>query len=184
MENFDSEEEMYFSWYLEELKKTGYIEKWARFEDVEESYELTDGLVHKYIKRMKRVEDKMLDQTILAPSIYTPDFKIWWTHKALRVFVTDINIHWESKITTPFICQDRVSVIETKGNFDHKNMTRLANNNIKFVYEKFGVYINMVKVPDIFNKTFTPNRYLLTDRTMKARKINYKNVRTLREFTV
>jgi hypothetical protein len=90
----------------------------------------------------------------------------------------------EGKIITPFICSDdeMISIVETKGTFDMGNMTRLANNNIKFVYEKYQVYINMIKVPTIFDKTFTPDRYLMTDKTFQSRKIKYKNVRTLREF--
>jgi hypothetical protein len=173
MTEFDSKEELHFSWYLNELRNAGYINKWDKFENVNDPYPLTEGLAHKYIKPMKRVEDKELYQTILAPSVYTPDFKIWWTPKARGIFVTDLNIYSKEKITTPFICQDGISIVETKGTFDMGNMTRLANNNIKFVYQKFGVFINMIKVPTIFKNTFTPDRYLLTYKSFKARKINY-----------
>jgi len=50
------------------------------------------------------------------------------------------------------------------------------------------VFINLIKLPSIFNKTFTPDRYLMTDKTFKPRKINYGTKtkpigpRTLREF--
>lgn len=181
--NFDSQEELHFSWYLNELRNQGYIDSWDKFENVNESYPLTEGMVHKYIKPMKRVEDKHLEQVILAPSSYTPDFKIWWNTKAHGIFVTDINIvSNKDKIITPFICQDNISIIETKGTFDNNNMTRLANNNIKFVYEKFGVYINMVKVPTIFKNTFTPGRYLLTDKTLKKRTSIKYEPRTISAF--
>ena len=180
-DEFDSKEELYFSWYLNELRNAGYIDKWDKFENVDVAYPLTEGLTHKYIKPMKRVEDKILEQVILNPSSYTPDFKIWWTPKARGIFVTDLNWGITIKINTPFICQDGISIIETKGNHDNNNMTRLANNNIKFVYQKFGVFINMIKVPTIFKNTFTPNRYLLTDITLKARTIHY-GPRTLSAF--
>lgn len=180
---FDSKEELYFSWYLMELQKNGYIESWARFEEVSDSYNLTEGLIWEYIKPMKRVADKELEQIILSPSAYTPDFKIFWTPKALGIFVSDLNsARSTEKIETEFICQDLISIIEVKGTFDMGNMTRLAINNIKFVYYKFGVYVNMIKVPAIFNKSFTPNRYLLTDKTLKIRTIKYKNVRTIQQF--
>ena len=180
--NFDSHEELYFSWYLDELKAKGYINNWNRNET---SYQLTDGLIHKYIKPMKKVEDKQLEQAILKPSVYTPDFTIYWKPKAIGIFVSKLYVT-KGKITTPFICQlpELVSIIETKGAFDMGNMTRLANNNIKFVYEKYKVLITMVKVPAIFNKTFTPERYYMTDKTFKPRKLKYKNVRTLREFII
>ena len=163
------------------MRNAGYIDTWDKFENVNESYPLTEGLKHQYVVPMKRVDDKIKYQDILKPSIYTPDFKIWWTPKARGIFVTDLNIESTEKISTPFICQDGISIIEVKGGFDQGNMTRLAINNIKFVYEKFGVYINMTKVPDIFKKSFTPERYLLTDKSFKPRKINY-GVRTLSEF--
>ena len=138
---------------------------------------------------MKRVEDKILTQTILQPSSYTPDFIIYWEPKAIGIFVSKES-KTVGKIITPFLCTDDelISIVETKGTFDMGNMTRLANNNIKFVYEKYNVYIDMIKVPAIFKKTFTPDRYYMTDKSFKTRKINYgtKNKiigpRTLREF--
>ena len=169
--NFDSKEELYFSWYLDELKRQRYINHWQRNET---SYNLFGGLVHSYIKPMKRVEDKILTQTILQPSSYTPDFIIYWEPKAIGIFVSKES-KTVGKIITPFLCTDDelISIVETKGTFDMGNMTRLANNNIKFVYEKYQVYINMVKVPTIFKHTFTPERYLFTDKSMQPRKINY-----------
>ena len=182
MENdFDSDEELYFSWYLNQLRNAGYIDNWDKFENVNESYPLTEGLKRQYVLPMKRVADKIKYQDILKPSIYTPDFKIWWTPKARGIFVTDLNIESTEKITTPFICQDGISIVETKGNHDNNNMTRLAINNIKFAYQKFGVYIDIVKVPTIFKNSFTPDRYLLTDKTLRKRKINY-GIRSLPEF--
>ena len=106
---------------------------------------------------------------------------IEWAPKANNVFVLEINKGTE-KITTPFICDDQgISIVETKGEFDRSNMTRLAVNNIKFLYEKYNIYVNLIKVPAIFKKTFTPDRYLLTDKTMKARTIKYEP-RTLSKF--
>ncbi|MCK5159920.1 MAG: hypothetical protein KAR08_12215, partial [Candidatus Heimdallarchaeota archaeon] len=60
---FDSKEERYFSWYLEVLRNWNFIESW---EKVEEPYILTTGLYIKFIKPMKRVADKELEQTLLS----------------------------------------------------------------------------------------------------------------------
>jgi hypothetical protein len=179
---FDSKEELYFSWFLDQLKASRYINNWERNET---SYNLFGGLVHSYVKPMKRVEDKILTQTILQPSSYTPDFIIYWEPKAIGIFVSKMH-STKGKITTPFLCteDELISVVETKADFDRNNMTRLANNNIKFVYEKYRVYIDMVKLPSLFNKTFTPDRFLMTDKTFQPRKLKYKNVRTLREFII
>jgi hypothetical protein len=177
---FDSQEELHFSWYLEHLKDCRYINHWEKNET---SYELCKSLKHKYIKPMKRVKDKVMEQTIMHGSSYNPDFTIYWEPKAIGIFVSILD-KTKGKITTPFICDDDqlISIVETKADFDRGNMTRLAINNIKFVYEKYNVYINMVKIPSFFGKTFTPNRYFMTDKTFQPRKMKHKNVRTLREF--
>ena len=180
---FDSKEELYFSWWLDELKASKHINRWERNEA---SYTLTEGLYHKYIVPMKRVPDKVKEQAILHPSVYTPDFIIYWEHKAIGKFVQIYRDEADSytKLTTPFLCEagQLISVVETKADFDKNNMTRLAKNNIKMVFKMYNVYVDLVKLPSLFNKTFTPNRYLLTDRTLKPRTIKYKNVKTLSQF--
>lgn len=178
-DKFQSNEELHFSWYLDELKAKGYIDEWKKNE---QSFELTKGLSLKYVVPMKKVANKTKEQTILHPSIYTHDFSIYWNKKAIGLFITDIDVVSDNKLTTPFISHGLISYIETKAEFDRGNMTRLAINNIKFVYEKFHIYINIIKVPKIFEKTFTPDRYLMTDKTFKPRTIRYKNVKTIREF--
>lgn len=178
---FDSKEELHFSWYLDELKQAGYINTWERNGI---SYQLTSGLERDYIKPMKRVADKHLKQVIFTESRYTPDFNIRWTDKAKGIFVMDLQSDSVEKITTPFISNYGGTTVETKASFDMNNMSRLARNNIKVVWDKHEVYIELIKIPNIFNTTFTPNRYFATDRTMKPRKLNYKNVRTLREFII
>lgn len=176
MDNFDSKEEKYFSWYLEVLRNWNFIEKWEKNED---PFQLTTDLKIEYIKPMKRVEDKILTQTLLTGRHYTPDFKIKWTKQAIGVFTQELPS--KVKITTPFISQHMCSIVEVKGGFDNNNMTRLAVNNIKDVFQKYGVYITMVKVPMIFKNTFTPERYLLTDKSFKPRKIKYAT-RTIKDF--
>lgn len=176
MDNFDSKEELYFSWYLEVLRNWNFIEKW---EKVKEPYILTNGLYIKYTKPMKRVEDKIIEQKLLSSRVYTPDFIIKWTDQADKVFAQELKNG--EKIVTPFISQQGVSVIEVKGGFDNNNMTRLAVNNIKDVYEKYGEYVTMVKIPLLFKQTFTPERYLLTDKSFKPRTIKYAT-RTIKAF--
>lgn len=176
---YDSYEELHFSYFLNDLKDKGFIVDWYKNTT---SYSLTEGLFIEYIKPMKKVANKVLKQTLLAPSTYTPDFVIEWNDKALGIFVTDISKPIKEKISTEFICQNMISVVEIKGAWDNNNMTRLVMNNIKVVWDKHSVYVNLIKVPNIFNKLFTPERYFMTDKTFKPRKLNYKNVKTLKEF--
>lgn len=76
----------------------------------------------------------------------------------------------------------QISFIEVKPSFDQNNMTRLAVLNQKWVFEKFGLFINIVIPEKLFAKTFTPKRYLTCDKSSVKRKIKYKNIISLDEF--
>jgi len=185
MNGFDSVGELHFSYWCEELKKKGYIE---HYEFQPEAYDLSSKVTSTYKKPMKRVEDKVLEQTILQPHIYTPDVLIIWNSKAQGVFYNTLEdcskVEPHQMIANWQGYENRMvwaSTIELKPTFDHQNMTRLASLNIKWVYEKHKHVIEMVKLPDFFKKTFTPNRYLLTDKTYVTRKLKYKPT-TLNEF--
>jgi|32_taG_2_1085360.scaffolds.fasta_scaffold19540_2 hypothetical protein len=178
MKGFDSVGELHFSYWTDQLIQEGYIEQVVL---QPEPYDLSMRLVKPYIKKMKRVEDKKMYQTIHQPHIYTPDVLIVWTEKARGIFFITIKdtckvlphhlfANWQG-----FENRDVwATTLELKPTFDHQNMTRLASLNIKWVYEKYNHIIEMVKVPDFFKKTFTPDRYLLTDKTYVPRKLKYE----------
>ncbi|MFT7282456.1 MAG: hypothetical protein ACI9DM_002191 [Cyclobacteriaceae bacterium] len=173
-EGYDSDEEVYFTWYLDELVEAGMVKYYFKNTS---PIKLTSEVTHNYVKKMKRVADKQLTQTILKGSEYTPDFDIFFTAQAKGIFVSQIGDGTE-KIDTPFIADASFPLVsvETKGSFDQNNMTRLVRNNIKFLYQRHGIFINLLMVPDIFKKTFTPQRYLLTNKTKKPRTINFKTI--------
>ena len=179
---FDTDDEYYFSLWLEELKEAGYVDSWSR-----EPYELklTDGLQVEYFKETKlktkiKVEKKL--KTILRPSIYTPDFEISWNEKSHKLLFQLIREN--SEYNSPFYADydTYVSLVELKPSFDSGNMTRLFKNNQKFIWDKFKIYINLIEdLGALFAATFTPNEYLLTPKTKKLRKLNY-TPRTLEQF--
>jgi len=175
--SYDSYEEKYIDWYLQSLLNNGYINK---YEFHHKTYDLSIKVVHRWKKKMKRVDDKLINTTVLQPHSYTPDVFIEWNKIAENVFYQ--NLTSSEKLTTPFVAQNDKSIWEIKGSFDFKNMTRLVTLNIKWVMEKYQEYIQIVIPDKIFDKTFTPPRYLLTDKSFKPRKLKYKNVRTIREF--
>jgi hypothetical protein len=185
MNGFDSVGELHFSYWCEQLKKAGFIEE---YEFQPEAYDLSEKVITSYRKPMKRVEDKWIEQTILQPHIYTPDVLIVWNSKAKGIFYNDLE-SGEKILPHQLIAnwqgyQNRMvyaSTIELKPQFDHQNMTRLASLNIKWVYEKYKHVIEMVKLPKFFDKTFTPDRYLLTDKSYVPRKLKYRP-KTLVEF--
>ena len=190
---FDSQEELYFSWWAEELQAAGYISKIYR--DVEpyklgEAFQY-DWVLEEQLKTKLKVTNK--STKVLQPHIYTPDFEIVWAPKANGVFYENIDELGNPKEMPYFIAQDDNSLIEIKPAFDMQNMTRLATVNIKWVYDKFGDYVQKVVVkPNVgkkgltpanalFVKTFTPKRYLMTDSAKQMRKIKFPVV-TLEEF--
>ncbi len=180
--NFDSKEELYFSWYLEELQEAGYIDNWAEAK----TYQLGEKIVNTYTEQLK-TKTKEKEQTILNGCEYTPDFQINWNEKAKNIFIDIWNIKHIKKNLDLLLAYetidkiDRYTIIEIKPNFDQNNMTRLNGINRKWMYQKYGIFVNLVKVPDIFKDTFTPKKYLLTDTGKQNRIIHFKT-RTLEEY--
>lgn len=169
---FLSNEELYFSFYLNELQDNGYINSWSKGV----SYPLGDALIHSYTEK-----NKLKEQTIIQASAYTPDFQINWNEKAEGLFYTKLK--GNKKINTKLIIAQEVgfSLIETKGNYDFKQMNTLATVNGKWLYAKYRIVVNLIKVPDIFKKTFTPRRYMLTDSGRQERVIHFPVI-SLEEF--
>ena len=179
---YDAVEEYYFHCYIFELFNSGFIKEFG-MQPFEIS--LTSGLYNNYVEkiqlktRIKKVDKK---QTILYPSVYTPDFNIVWNEKSNGIFYNLLND--DKRITTPFIANelngDIYSIVECKPTFDSRNMTRLFINNQKFIWDKYNKYINLIHIVDLFEKTFTPAEYLLTP-TGKPKKLKYIP-KTLNQF--
>lgn len=188
---FDSDEEMYFSWWLQELQEKGFIKSFNRAK----SYELGHPVIYEWTERKNNI-DLFNDSTILDGSIYTPDFEIVWEDKAINIFVNPnitniikqprtVRVFTE-KSNEPinkklFIQINGVSIIEVKPDFDLNNMTRLNTIDRKWLFQSRGIFTNLVLMPSFFKKTFTPNRFLLTNKTNKVRALKYQPI-TLEEY--
>jgi hypothetical protein len=165
---YKSNEEYFFSLWLDELKANGYIE---RYEYEPEAIPLSSKLCRNIGKK---------EQFVLHPHEYTYDFMIKWEPKAIGIFATIFES--DVKSNTPLYCDVFLtSAIEIKPEFDFKNMTREVMINIKWAYDKHGIYINLVKPPSFFKKSFTPAQFLST-KTKKPRKIKYTPILTLEEY--
>lgn len=185
---FDSYQELYFYWWCKELKEAGYIKK---IEAQPKSFELSSAVKVPYVKPMKRVEDKVLEHKIFNEHVYTTDFRIIWSDKAEGVFTFGLNRtnskrHSKEEVMLIPANEDGAlgmlySFIEVKPKFDQNNMTRLAKINIWWVWEKYNKHVDIVIPEKLFKKTFTPDRYLITNKSAKARKLDY-SPSTLNEF--
>lgn len=184
MENLlDSNEEKYFWWWSSELKNKGFIKN---IELQPDPFDLSSSIKSVYDKQLK-TKTKEVEETLLNKHIYTTDVKITWDKSALDVFTTLINsrVKKTDKRSLVYIISqlnennEIISYVEVKPTFDQNNMTRLAKINQKWVWEKHGLFVNIVIPEKHFNKTFTPKKFLFTDKSGKPRKIKYKNIVTL-----
>jgi hypothetical protein len=172
---FDSKEEEYFSWYLEELVNNGFASSWKRCD--------TMTLASNVKAWSQKGKSKAKPTVVLRAQTYTPDFEVLWTQKAVDKKLVVELVKEESgnlpeSYSHPFITNnDLVSLLEVKGGFTEHDESRIYSILAKWTYQVHGVYVQRVKVSaapnSIFAKTFCPSRFLLTDKTMKPRKINF-----------
>lgn len=176
--NIDSDEEKWFSWWLDELIEAGYV---IDYTDAK-TYTLSEKLEISYIEQ-KKTKATVKTQSLVLPHVYTPDFEIKWHVSALNIFIN-------SKVTTDvlqkkldknlFIKFGDAMLVETKGGYSKFGGLKENAINRKWLYDKYGLYVNLVKIPDLFKDTFTPKKFLLTP-TGKQRLIHFK-VKSLEEY--
>lgn len=183
---FDSKEEEYFSWYLDELIKEGLIKSWCRPDTITLAQNV------KAWSQKGKAKPKQL--VLLRDQTYTPDFKVWWTSKAVEMgivteLVTGDSDHYPESYSTPFMANSEdkqlVSYLEVKGGFTEHDESRIYSILSKWTYQAHGIYVQRVVIStapnSIFAKTFCPVRFLLTDKTMKPRKLRFNPI-TIKEL--
>lgn len=188
-ERFESDEERFFSWYCDDLVAAGYLD---RYEVKPDTFIISTSVFYPTLV-VKKTKSIVKERCLVDGHSYTPDFLLFWKPSAFGVFYHDLDRTTEY-LNCPFFAQTRiidgkeqiVSTIEIKGGFDYQNMTRVFMATQKVVFAKFGVFVQKVeahckKSGSIFKKTFTPQRVLLTDKTLKPRKIHF-TTRTLDEY--
>jgi hypothetical protein len=172
-----SNEERWFEMWLDELIQHGLVSEYICQPD---PFLLSEPLNIAWHKQKKKGEE-IVTQTIIREHIYTPDYFVKFTSKAYPILVDRYRANDHRKYQKEIITQGGNAFIETKGGFDRNNMIRLASINIKWVYAKYGIIVNMLKIPNLFADTFTPKAYLFTEKTKQPRKIKFK-VKTIEEF--
>lgn len=176
---YDSLDELGMLQWLFELKNQGFIKSIKR----SMSYLLSDDLTNNFAEPVKKGNSsKPATQCLLRGHSYTAEFDICWDWtKAKDKFVWDQNSH--TKFEKLFIGEfnrnhnEIATVIEVKPSFDQNNMERLFKLNQKWMWDKYKIFVNLVKINDLFPKTFVPKAYLTTP-TGRPRVLKYK-ARTL-----
>lgn len=177
---YESNEELLVIQWLLELQEAGYVEKIGRAQ----TFELSTGWSNSYYeeKQLKTKTKEVLKvQTLMQGHVYTPEFRIVWNNDKL------VDKKWTpmQKFTKTLIGdyeeKELVTYLEIKPAYDQNNMTRLFKLNQKWMYDKHGIYVNLLEPYSLFTKTFTPEAAKLTP-TGKPRKVNWEPVRTIQEY--
>jgi hypothetical protein len=187
--------ELYFSWYLDELKAEGYIKYYDR---EPETFTVFPSFDHKREKHFKTKDNTLEDISLLGASHYGYDYRVVWMPKALNVFT---ELYWpdghfrfgiptfvshyrelmdEMEIVSYIDVKPPAAVLQFSGNIRSSHVFPFIQKTLMHYY---GLYINKI-VPansgkhgiktNLFAKTFTPNRYLFTDQASMSRKIPFK----------
>lgn len=173
---FASDEECYFSWYLSELFEAGFV-RGSKYQP--KPFPLAEKQEYSFIKQLK-TKTKQINKTLLREHQYQADFMLFWTPKAEYKFFTPNDL-----LSLPFVAQTSQrgfrTILDVKGTFNQNDAWRRFSIEQKWVWQKYGLYVQKIIPDKLFKATFTPSKYLLTDKSGKPRKIAWET-RTLAEY--
>ena len=172
---FDSMEELYFYWWAKDLQSVGLVTSITRGP----MYYLADPVKIPVVN----AKGKTVSKSIMREASYTPDFLLCWNvaHPALPMIGRNVfkNHREERQI---LLTSDWESVIEVKPLMAGRDGKGNAQKAISQVYRKWTMqrhktFVQLVIIGNgpksWFEETFTPKRFLLTDKTLSRRKLNY-----------
>ena len=178
--NLDSKEELEFYYWLEEAKRAGFVNQFI-YHPVK--WEITPKVTYPLSDRLK-AKMKLIDKFLLANLTYEPDFAIQFTDKFFEKFGYDVLMRvrrGEYQGEERYYYTNDIYV-DVKGTYSQNDAHRRFSVMQKLVFQKFGVYVNMVipesctqgkrYIPGFFEKTFVP---------LKAAFMSNRKVLTLRK---
>jgi hypothetical protein len=184
---FKSWEEYHFSHWAQELFDQGAIIGW---EYESHQFNLCKPLKSKWTEKLT-TKEKVREQMVLRGHSYTPDFVLYLPEKLHPNFRHIFDETATSRHHGLWACTapegETVVYVEVKGALTTRladGKEREARINAKWAAARFGVVINTAHIgargkarggkETLFEQTFTPARYLLTDKTLKPRLIHYE----------
>jgi len=171
----ESNEERYFLWYLLDLYNSGYIKTIERGVSIELLPKVLTT-IPKLGKYGQKIKDKTM--IVLGNKSYTPDYVVTWNDSA----VMDEIVSFKLLHRPFFIDKDLKTYFEVKPVHDGNGISkREFKTTQKIAYWVKEIYIELVIPQEIFQKTFTPQRYLFTDSGRQKRKINWE-VKNIKEW--
>jgi len=179
--DYASVEEQYFHWYLQELIDAGYIEK-IKYQP--KPFILSDKVSVTFTEQLK-TKTKEVSRSLMKGHQYTADFMIIWTSKGWEKFWINSVRGRNNPLSYPFVLDQmwihNRSIIDVKGTFNRDESWTKFSIAQKWVWQKYSLYVQKIIPEKLFKATFTPQRYLLTDKSMKPRKLKWEP-RTLNEY--
>ena len=160
---FLNDEELYFSYYLDELKQSGIV---IDYQYEEETFELAPDQKFTYTKTTQlktKVKTENITKSFLKPITYTPDFAITFSKnmglfcdttmtKGMPMF--NIGMDIDGNPTK--------SYVDIKGLFAGKTNSTQYTFPIKqkWMYDKFMIKVDKIVPFRLFEQTFTPKKVI------------------------
>lgn len=169
-ERFDSDEELEFYCWLKEAESRGLIKN-IRCHKI--SFNLSEKATIPFQKHMK-TKIKIVDKFILHDHVYSPDFDFTIIGEKLKKFNFFIENQYKSKFM----------IVDVKGGFS-KSVDRFSINQ-KWVWSKYGLYVQKIVPEKLFKKTWVPEVCRLSPKQLKPVKkyIGCKNINEFMEFLI
>jgi hypothetical protein len=161
---YDSKEEEAFDAWLHEAEKANIVTG-IRYHP--EPFLLSRRVSMK-VKEILKTKTKIIDKFLLHPHKYTTDFSFSISSRNLSNF---------------FITYSGVCFVDIKGSFSKHGDQKQFSINQKWVYDKYGIYINKVVPEKLFTRTFLPESCRLTPKTRKHVK-KYIGCKNIKEFMI
>lgn len=191
-EGIDSLQEVYFEWWLQELIDLGYLKRYNR----SKNYKLIDSVYKTKLdfKPTKKQPNRhlLVQRSILQSWSYEPDYDLYWEEKSFNFLFQDIDFLYRKDFETLFYAEwvngEWMSIVDIKPiSFRGGNMSSSVKFPIiqKMMYKKYEVYIHKISPVgkgSLFQKTFTPERYLFQDRKQVKRKISLWKPISIKQF--
>ena len=184
---YASWEELYFSWYLDDLVDQGYV---SHFEVQPPAHSIFPRTTITWVQEMKS-KTKLVDSPVMQESTYTTDFKIHWTKKALGVFCNGNPCKQRPYflgVQSHDFLEEYETEIDVKGANTSANVR--GNHSMitfplkqKMLYNAKGIFAQKVIPIKLFKDTFIPTRYFYTDGGKSIRTLSkIKNPLTITEY--
>jgi len=182
---FDSQEEIMFYIWLVEAELNGFIfPKSVVYHP--DPFLLQDKISAPSLKRMK-IKNKIVMKHLLHPITYQADFKVTFTKKFQDTFINH-GLYFPAKKNKGKIVEDLCVYFDVKGgvgaNLNRNNSSAYTfMPKIKWLWNKYNIYINKLVPKKYFSKTFCPELlYYCKNRKVATVRSAFKRCKLLKDI--